>query len=149
MSQRATWIFQANPNIYNIYTSLAVEAEEFWNCNQHHAKIKAGDRALIWISGKKSGVYALGIVLTDPVMRPDSAKGQRYWADPQDGIKERPRVKVKYEQVFLDKPLYCDFLQCDPDLWNLSILAYSQGTNFPVKEEEWQTLEGWLDEATG
>lgn len=109
MSQRATWIFQANPNIYDIHTSLAVEAEEFWNCIQHHAKIKAGDRVLIWISGKKSGVYALGTVLTNPVMRPDSAEGQLYWTDSQDGVKVRPRVRVKYERVFLDRPLYRDF----------------------------------------
>lgn len=143
---RATWIFQANPGVYDIHTSLAVEAEEFWNCNQHYRKIKAGDRVLIWISGKKSGVYALGAVTTDPVMRPDSSRGQRYWTDPGNGRRERPRVKVKYERVFLDRPLYRDFLQCDPELWNLSILAQPIGTNFPVKEDEWQTLEGWLNE---
>jgi hypothetical protein len=141
----ATWIFQANPNLYNIHTSLAVEAEEFWNCNQHHSKIKAGDRVLIWISGKKAGVYALGKVMTNPVMRPDSARGQQYWTDPETGRRERPRVKVKYEKIFLDKPLYREFLQCDPDLWNLSIFAQSMGTNFPVSEEEWRALESWLD----
>lgn len=143
--KRSTWIFQANPSMYDIHTSLAVEAEEYWNCNQHYAKIKAGDRVLVWISGKKAGVYAVGTVTTDPVMRSDSARGQSYWADRKNGLRERPRVKVRYERVFLEKPLYRDFLQCDPDLWNLSIFAQSLGTNFPVDENEWQTIEGWLD----
>lgn len=143
---RATWIFQANPAKYDIHTSLRVEAEEYWNCNQHHKKIRTGDRVLIWISGKRSGVYALGTVVSDPVVRPDSAKGQGYWADPENGRRVRPRVRVRYERVFLDKPLYRDFLQCDPDLWNLSIFARPVGTNFPVREAEWRSLEGWLNE---
>lgn len=145
-SSRATWIFQANPNLYDIHTSLNVEAEEFWNCKQHHAKIKMGDRVLIWISGKKSGVYALGTVTTDPVVRPDSVRGRSYWTDPNDGLKVHLRVKVKYEKVIVEKPLYRDFLQCDPDLWNLSIFAQPRGTNFPVREHEWQALEDWLED---
>lgn len=144
---RDTWIFQANPTMYDIHTSLAVEAEEYWNCNQHYAKIKVGDRVLIWISGKKAGVYALGTVTTDPIIRPDSPIGQRYWTDPQNGRRERRRVKVKYEKVFLSKPLYRDFLQCDPELWNLAIFAQPIGTNFPVDEDEWQAIKSWLEDA--
>jgi hypothetical protein len=146
---RATWIFQANPTIYDIHTSLRVEAEEYWNCNQHYKKIRAGDRVLIWIAGKRSGVYALGTVMSDPVVRPDSAKGQAYWTDPENGRSARPRVRVKYDRVFLSRPLYRDFLQCDPELWDLTILARPQGTNFAVDEREWQAIEGWLVDAIG
>lgn len=142
----ATWIFQANPNRYRIEESLRVEAEEFWNLNQQWKKVKKGDRVLIWISGKQAGIYALGTVMTDPEKKSDSAKGIGYWNDPRDGRKVKPRVIVRYDELFLDNPLLKLFLQYDPALWNLSVIRSPLGTNFHVTEEEWLAIQDWLDE---
>lgn len=46
---RATWIFQANPALYDIHRSLKLEAREWWGCLQHTGRIRAGDRVLIWM----------------------------------------------------------------------------------------------------
>lgn len=105
-----TWIFQANPGKYDIHTSLRREAEELWNCNQHFRRIKAGDRVLIWISGEDAGVYAVGTILTDPDLKPDTPRGQGYWTDPRNGRQERPRVRVRYDEILLDRPLLKDYL---------------------------------------
>lgn len=140
-----TWIFQANPLLYQIEQSLRVEQEDKWNLRQHHRRIQVGDRVLIWISGKHAGIYAVGKVLTSPTVEPDSAKGIGYWIDKRQGYRAISRVNVRYERVMLDRPLLRDFLLCDPSLWTLSILRNPRGTNFAVTETEWQALKTWLD----
>jgi hypothetical protein len=142
--ERATWIFQANPSLYDIHQSLKVEAKDLWGCVQYATKIRAGDRALIWISGKRAGIYAVGTVLSDPMFRPDSSIGMKYWSNPADGHKPRPRAWVKYEKVLIDNPLLKKYLLWDPDLSNLSILGNPRGTNFKVSGSEWVVLETWL-----
>ena len=147
MPNVATWIFQANPNRYDIHTSLRREAEELWNCNQHFRRIRRGDRVLVWISGEEAGIYAFGYVLDNPILRVDSTQGMTYWTDPRQGRRERPRVCVRYKRAFLDRPLLKSFLQCDPELWGLSIFANPRGTNFEVKDDEWEAIRAWIEEA--
>ena len=140
-----TWIFQANPDYYDIYGSLRVESKDFWNCKQHASKIREGDRVLIWICGKQAGIYALGAITSEPEHSSDSAIGMKYWTNPLTGLKEYPRVWVEYEKVLLNQPLLKRFLQWDPELSSLKIFANPRGTNFPVTQEEWEVLESWLN----
>lgn len=145
-SAQRFWIFQANPNKYRIEESLKLEREEYWNLNQHAKKVDVGDRVLIWICGKEAGVYAVGTVVTEPELMPDSDKGMKYWLASNEGRRVKPRVLVRYDEVFLDNPLLRKYIRCDPALWNLQILRQPRGTNFPVSEEEWFAIRMWLDE---
>lgn len=138
------WLFQANPNRYRIYESLAAEREEFWNLNQHVGDVHAGDRVLIWVCGKDAGIYAIGTVIAEPEVRPDSAAGLEYWLQPAEGRQPKARVRVRYDRVFLDHPLRKAYLECDPVLARLRVLQVPRGTNFPVSDEEWSALAGWL-----
>jgi hypothetical protein len=140
-----TWIFQANPVLYRISESLRVEQEEKWNLRQHQRLVQVGDRVLIWIAGKRAGIYAVGMVKTPPVVESDSPKGVGYWNDKRQGYRPIARVWIRYDQVFLTRPLLRDFLRCDPDLWNLKILRNPRGTNFAVSEDEWLAIKTWLD----
>src|SRR4051794_21127232 len=89
--RRQTWIFQSSPERYRIPNSLRLEQEEWWALNQHAKDVHVGDRVLIWISGKKAGIYAIGTVTDGPIVRPDSAEGMTYWVDPAEGRQEKPR----------------------------------------------------------
>jgi len=142
---RSTWIFQANPSMYRIEDSLGVEREEKWNLRQHRRAVQLDDRVLIWMAGKRAGIYAIGTVKTSPVIESDSPKGIGYWNDKRQGYRPIARVQVLYERVFLDRPLLRDFLLCDPELWNLKILRNPRGTNFAVTEPEWIAIKVWLD----
>jgi hypothetical protein len=143
---RRTWIFQANPNRYHIHQSLQAQREELWNLNQHVNDVHPGDRVLIWVSGDDAGIYALGTIMSPPIIRSDSAVGQQYWIQPGEGRQPRARVRVRYERVFLDRPLLKVYLTCDPSLGLLSIVRSPRGTNFPVSDDEWAALAVWLDE---
>jgi hypothetical protein len=140
-----TWIFQANPDRYRIEDSLSFEDSELWNLNQHADDVSLGDRVLIWISGSSAGIYAVGTAVTEPLERPDTPKGQRYWKDEGGGEKPKPRVRVRYDRV-LDKPLLKDYLLCDPELEAMRIIRAPMGTNFPVSKKEWRFLDQWLGE---
>lgn len=140
------WIFQANPGRYAIHDSLRREEEEWWNLNQYASSVKPGDRVAIWLSGQYSGIYAIGTVVEGPVRRADSLQGQAYWTDPADGRREKPRVRIKYDLVIADHPLYKAFLEADSQLWDLRVIHFPRGTNFPVTTEEWRALEEWLPE---
>lgn len=145
-SRPRTWIFQANPALYRITDSLNIEAEEYWNLRQHAHDVAPGDRVLIWLSGKQAGIYAIGTVTSAAIDRSDSPTGQAYWNDKAAGRRVIARVTVRYDRVLLDHPLYKDFLECDPELWNLTILRQPRGTNFSVTDAEWRALQGWLED---
>jgi EVE domain len=142
----ATWIFQANPRKSKIFKSLEVETHELWSCRQHANRIKDGDRVFIWISGKESGIYAIGRVNGQPSLRPDTPIGMDYWANPLDGLVSEMRVWVQYERRLLDAPLLREYLRCDPRLWELKILKQPLGTNFQVTDDESDAFDVWLNQ---
>src|ERR1041385_4810517 len=94
-----TWLFQGKPTRYRLEDSLRIESEEFWNLNQHASDVQIGDRVLIWISGPDAGIYGVGSVISDPVVRPDSSTGLSYWYDREVGLRPKPRVQVKYDRT--------------------------------------------------
>ena len=138
-----TWIFQANPDKYRINNSLESENEEFWNLNQHKDKVSVGDRVLIWISGTEAGIYAIGTVMSPPVLMSDSLTGQSYWIPPSDGRIPKLRVRVRYDRILKD-PLGKAFLLADLRLRNLSILRSWRATNFIVTDDEWSAIQDFL-----
>lgn len=139
------WIFQANPDRYRIFDSLQRETDEYWNLNQYSKDVQVGNRVLIWISGENAGIYAIGTVIDPPVLTADSETGIGYWIDKADGRLPKARVRVRYDQLLLDRPLSKTFLQADPDLWGLRIITFPRGTNFPVSDTEWNAIKRWLD----
>lgn len=138
------WIFQANPNKYRIEEALQDRAEDYWNLRQHAGDVHAGDRILIWVSGDEAGIYALGTVVTEPVVRTDAPESAPYWRPPENGGRPRPRVLVRFDQTYLDQPIKKTFLLTDPVLQGLRVISFPRATNFPVTEEQWLALQEWL-----
>jgi predicted RNA-binding protein with PUA-like domain len=145
-NKERAWVFQANPEKYDILTSLQQETREYWNLRQHWRDVKIGDGVYIWLSGPDAGIYATGVVLNQPELRPDSAKGQTYWNPSSEGRKERKRVLVEYRRRFISRPLFRRFLVHDPDLSQMPIIVNPRGTNFALSTLERDLLEGWLND---
>jgi hypothetical protein len=49
------WIFQGNPNNYPFEEAIKNNLLDAWTVSAHKDKIKVGDKAILWISGKHSG----------------------------------------------------------------------------------------------
>jgi hypothetical protein len=142
------WIFQANPNRYDILNALAddgIGIEKHWLVNQHKNEISAGDIGLIWLSGREGGIYAVSQITSNPEMLVPSEKEEKYWIDSDDKNKERLRVKMELKMNLLNNPITKEDLRKTAGLESLSIFRQSQGTNFRVTENEWKIIKNKLD----
>ena len=141
------WLFQANPQRFDILNALADDRlnEDVWLVNQHKNEIKKGDIGLIWMSGKEAGIYAVVDIVSDPEFLVDSLIASQYWISDEDRQQRKLRVKYRYKIKFPDRPIYKQELKNIPELSSLSILNFFQGTNFPVREEEWRIISGFIE----
>jgi predicted RNA-binding protein with PUA-like domain len=142
-----TWIFQCNPDIYNLEKALQDLNQMSWLVNQHKDDIQAGDRVLFWQSGQEAGIRAVGTILENPAMQPELAGDNQYHHQPNDPAAIRLRVKIAIDQV-LPAPLFRTTLKSIPELKDLSILRFTQGTNFPVNPDEAEILWNLIEAST-
>jgi len=149
---QSVWIFQANPDRYDILNSLADPECEMgtWTINRYRDKIKKGDISLIWKSGRKdSGIYALSEVLSEPAIMFDFPAVEKYWLNEKDKGKKQLRVINKLTKKLVNNPILKNELEGIPGLQNLSILRFAQSTNFPVSKDEWVIIENKIEEHSG
>jgi EVE domain len=136
------WIFQGNPDRYDVLNALSdkeIGNSIHWLVNQHKQKIKKGHIALIWMSGKEAGIYAIARIETDPRQLAEFPAEKKYWT----GNEERDvanGVRLTVIRRLINNPILKEKLLKIPRLSQLSILRQFQGTNFPVKESEWQII---------
>jgi hypothetical protein len=141
--QRRVWIFQGNQKIYDVYNSLVDEnvKEAAWLVSRYKAEIGAGDIGLIWKAGDRSGIYAVGDVVSNPQMMYDLEESRKYWKYESDRNQKLLRVKVRYKlRLRLTNALVSTELRKMPGLRKMEILKQSIGTNFRVASKEWQTI---------
>jgi predicted RNA-binding protein with PUA-like domain len=137
------WIFQANPARFDILAALSnpVLVNQVWLVNQYKNQIQCGDIALIWIAGKKAGIYAIAEITSDPVFMVESSEEEKYWVREIDKKQSRLRVNVKIVKRIIDSPLLRKELKVTAGLTQLSILRFSQRSNFPVSQNEWEIIK--------
>jgi len=126
-----TWIFQANPKLYDIDAALASMREMSWQVKQSKHSIKPGDAVFLWKSGAEAGIVAAATVLTDPGMMEQD--GLEFAVQPEKFENQAWRVRLRVEEVY-PIPLSRDIIMAR--LPDLSIIQSPQGTNFPVTPEE-------------
>lgn len=145
---QAVWFFQANPKRYDVLNALSDSSGEVdrWQVNQYRNKIKKGDIVLIWMSGVEAGIYAVGEITSNPLITDDVNALDKYWIDEQDRKQNRLRVNIRITAKLVNNPILRAELKGIPGLQNLSILRFSQGTNFPVRNDEWIIIANKIDE---
>ncbi len=141
-----TWIFQANPKEYDILNALSDEKlnKRHWYVGQHKKRIKKGHIALIWMSGKEGGVYAIAKILSDPKEIEESQLSKKYWLSTNKDTKRLLRVNLQIIKTLINNPLFRQEIKTKESLKDLSILKFSQGTNFPVTDDEWAVISGLI-----
>jgi hypothetical protein len=139
---RRVWIFQANPNRYDILNALDDEqiTEDVWMVNQHKDEIKKSDVGLVWMSGKEAGIYEVIDILSDPEFLVESPVSASYWTDEDDKLQARLRIRYTHRIKLHHNPVYKNELRSIPGLAGMQILHCARGTNFPVTNEEWRII---------
>ena len=129
------WVFQANPTIYNIREALRQEVIETFAVKAHKSKIKKGDKFILWVTGKESGCYALGEVLTGVANREEGKKERRFWIE--EAVKITNRVKVRIDYNLWNRPVFKD--QLVHPVFSSFKINYP-GTNFSATKEQHDNL---------
>ena len=128
------WVFQGNPKIFDFETGLRDEIITDWTINAHKNKIKVGDKVILWITGPKSGCYALAEITSDPVPILVS-KDDHLWKE-EDKSAFKAGIKITHNLV--DKPLLKEDIETIAVLNNLKV--GHQGTNFSATDVEYNAL---------
>src|SRR5439155_3326680 len=98
---RRTWIFQANPEYFDIDGALSELDELSWLVNQHANAIHEGDQVFLWRSGAQGGVVAVGTVLTDSQELEFIPEEKEFNRDAEKFEGPRTRVRIKIDEIAL------------------------------------------------
>ncbi len=134
------WVFQANPEYYDIETSLKELSDMTWLVKQQTGKIHLGDKVFIWESGKQAGVLAVGSVTSEPAEIDEVAAMAKYTHDTNLGAKKELRCHVHVDYVLptrIDKAT----VRANPALAQITILRAPIGTNFRITRDQAYHLE--------
>ncbi|PKN12163.1 MAG: hypothetical protein CVU69_08170 [Deltaproteobacteria bacterium HGW-Deltaproteobacteria-4] len=136
------WVFQGNPNRYDILNALSDEEignSIHWLVCQNKNRIHKGHMVLLWMSGKEAGIYALCRIECEPSLISENRPEKKYWLEDVENEIEN-RVRLSVIRRFVNKPILKKDLLKIPELSKLSILRQFQGTNFPVRDSEWELI---------
>lgn len=139
-TQRKThcWIFQCNPDKYDIIGALNTGLPIKWRVMAHKDKIHLDDKVILWVSGLDSGCYALATV-TSEVERTTS----EYWEQTfhKDKAVQSPEnmVEITITHNLAQRPIMKSQISGIKELKDLK--AGLQGTNFAATLKQYQTLE--------
>ena len=137
------WIFQSNPDSFNIDGYLSGREIVHWSVRQKHlaSLMHPGDIVYLWRSigtkGDKeiSGIVASGLLMDEPSVYAEDPESHPYWLD-KEGMGPALRVRIQLTKVGNKKEvLKRDWLLEDPILSSLGILKLRNHTNYFISPE--------------
>ena len=135
------WLFQGSPTFYRMFDAIKDLNEIPWPLNRNKQDISVGDKAIIWISGRQAGIYALGEII-EPVKIFEELSDINYWIDPNmlNNMLNQPGPLIRLTTKLLDHPLLRKDLKQDSILKDLSVIRAPRGSLFKVTPEQWNRV---------
>lgn len=131
-----TWIFQGNPNVFDIDGYVNNYKYIWWSLRQEHFadKIQLNDIVYLWRSdgGKRGtgGILAISKVVSLPQEKTDDENANDYWLK-DDGMNSYPTIKLEVLEVRLNEGFINRLSLLEhPVLKDLLILRLRQQTNY-------------------
>jgi hypothetical protein len=138
-----TWIFQSNPDEFDIDAYLASRpAQVAWLVTRYASKIAVGDRVYFWRNqgkqGAIAGIIGEGIVTTAPELREEDRNAVPFWrtAGPRSTDAQVRAVMYLVKVAKNREVLRRDWCLEDPILRNLANLRMRARTNYPTTPEQ-------------
>ncbi|WP_179087857.1 HNH endonuclease [Paenibacillus amylolyticus] len=143
------WIFQGNPNKFNINGYLSDRKYILWSIRQTHLlkKIKVGDEVFLWRAeaGKtgSGGVIGRAIITGLPELRKDDTNDM-WFTD--EGLQEFFRVPMEVQETrIMEGFIQRSLLVKHEILKDMRILKVANETNYLLNEQHAELLRGtWL-----
>lgn len=115
------WIFQCNPDKYDIVKEWEQLTSETWQVKAHLKEVKIGDKVILWVTGPASGCYGLLTV--------------------SSGIKKELSeniVDLDIDHNLTSNPVLKEKIASLPAFKSFN--AGLQGTNFKATREQYETI---------
>jgi AAA domain (dynein-related subfamily)/EVE domain len=139
-----TWIFQANPEVYDVRAAIRKLREIAWTVSRHKEEIAPGDRVYLWESGPLGGIVGVARVVGPVSAGPMPEDDITFWKK-KPGKTDLDKAWVELHILGIAEPaLERARIASEPQLSHLGILRQPQGTNFSVDKKQAETLEGLL-----
>lgn len=144
----ASWVFQGNPDKYDIDDYLTRYPELiYWRTPRYVKEIVVGDRAFMWRAGADAGAVALGVVVEEPTqgtkVKHPEALGVDLWRAEQPDLEEAKTgihlhdIRLSYAEGFVSRLL----AMTDPVLARSPIITIPNGTVFRLTPDQGAALE--------
>jgi EVE domain len=137
-----TWIFQGNPDQFDIDAYLATSPTQLpWLVTRYAQQIEVGDRVFIWRTQGSAkgvaGVIAEATVVAPAMPIPESADAAPFWRGNAEQVAQMlPRALLRLNRVASTKEvLRREWLAHDPVLNDLPNLKMAAG-NYPVTPQQ-------------
>ncbi len=131
------WVFQGNPQIFDIVSALNDNNLKTWMVNAHKKSIKEGDKIILWLTGKNSGCYALAEVTSEVYYGIDDDIELKYYLKNEEN-EESDRVNIRITHNLSKNPILKSQIENNDELKNLK--GGYQGTNFKATQEEYNAI---------
>jgi predicted RNA-binding protein with PUA-like domain len=137
INQANYWLFQGNPDVFDLDQALQDNALSTWKVNAHKSRITPGDKVILWASGSDGGCYALAEVVSEVYEDSVHEDEIQYY---KNGYEEDnyDQVQLQITHNLAKQPITLSQIKSDPRLEDLNI--GNQGTNFAATQEEYETL---------
>ncbi len=141
------WIFQANPDNFDLDGYLRVTSAIKWTVRQRHLadRIAVGDRVFLWRAKGKgtavAGIVAAGNIVELPRVQPEHEAARGFWHEAQAGEALRVRIQIERHAINAKEIIRRDWLGDDPVLRGLRILKMASETNYVLDPEQEHRLE--------
>lgn len=128
------WVFQGNPKVFDFETALQNNLVTDWTVTAHKDKIKIGDKIILWITGPKSGCYALAEITSKPHKKLSSPDDHLWKEEDKNELK----ASIKITHNLVDNPIFKSEIEVIKELNKLKI--GNQGTNFSATKKEYEAM---------
>jgi predicted RNA-binding protein with PUA-like domain len=128
----AYWLLKTEPSNY-AYADLERDEKTIWDgvsnnlALKHLRKMRKGDRALIYHTGREKAVVGVAEVVSDP------------YPDPEQDNSRLAVVDVKPERK-LGRAVPLSEIKADPELGNFELVRLPRLSVMPVAETVWKHL---------
>ncbi|MBC2734877.1 MAG: EVE domain-containing protein [Desulfobacteraceae bacterium] len=137
-NEKNYWIFQANPEIYDIRSVLKNRASHSWTVSRYQNEIKVGDSGFLWQSGKEAGIFAKFVVLKAPGKDIQETDPGGWTTD--EKMTNHLRCLINITDIYLEETVTREDLLGTEFGKNLSIIKMPVGTNFKLSREEYERI---------
>jgi predicted HNH restriction endonuclease len=136
-SDSTVWLFQANPDRFDIDGYLANNKDIVWTVKQHVELMRPGQAVYLWRNEGKSkavpGIVALCVLTSPPMMREEDAASLAFWRDADVPNDERKRVSLRViDHATPKRVVKAKWLVEDPTCQDLPNFRMRQHVNYPL-----------------